>query len=305
VNGRAHGDPEALHVHIESSVMAASSPSGAERVPDVSVIVCTNRPAVLERFITSLAEAVRDAVPAGELIVVDDGSDPPVSTLAGIDRVIRRRAGGASAARNTGATAAAGDWLLFCDDDLLLGAQAIDRLWGARAPRHCLVPELRGPDGILQNAFTARWRRGDLKFDCAAHRIHNVAFPVSACLLVEKSVYWECGGMDERFVGIYYEDVMFGYALQRIGVATIMVDAVAVHHSHGGHVGPVPTYVRHGIFAGRWLFNALALRGWRRAVVLSLGVPRTLAESVRLRSIEPAAGYVRGLRRLADPARNT
>jgi GT2 family glycosyltransferase len=167
------------------------------------------------------------------------------------------------------------------------------------------VPELWGPDGILQNAFTARWRRGDLKFDCAAHRIHNVAFPVSACLLVEKSVYWECGGMDERFVGIYYEDVMFGYALQRIGVPTIMVDAVAVHHSHGGHLGPVPTYVRHGIFAGRWLFNALALRGWRRAVVLSLGVPRTLAESVRLRSVEPAAGYVRGLRRLADPAKNT
>jgi GT2 family glycosyltransferase len=273
-------------------------------VPDVSLIVCTNRPAVLERFIDQLAESARRSGPECEVIVVDDGSDPRVPALTGVDRVVRRRSGGAAAARNTGAAAAAGDWLLFCDDDVVLEPEAIDALWRARAPRRCLVPELRGPAGDLQNAFTANWRRGDMKFDLHEDRIPEVAYPVSACLLVERSAYWECGGMDERFV-IYYEDTMFGFALRGIGIPTLMVDAVAVHHMHGAGGGSVPAHVRRGVFTNRWLFAALALRGWRRVVALVLGPPRTIAESMRLRSAEPALGYVRGLWRLTGTARST
>ncbi|HEY2570319.1 MAG TPA: glycosyltransferase [Solirubrobacteraceae bacterium] len=271
-------------------------------MPDVSLIVCTNRPAVLGRFIGQLAESARQSAPVCEVIVVDDGSDPPVPVTGGVDRVVRQRASGAAAARNTGAAAAAGDWLLFCDDDVVLPPESIDVLWHSRAPRRCLVPELRGPDGHLQNAYTAHWRRGDLKFDLHRDPVPEVAYPVSACLLVEKSAYWECGGMDERFV-IYYEDTMFGFALRRIGMRTFMVDAVAVHHIHGS-AGGVPPHVRRGVFTGRWLFAALALRGWRRAVALTLGGPRTIAESMRLRSVEPALGYVRGLWRLTGAARN-
>jgi hypothetical protein len=96
---------------------------------------------------------------------------------------------------------------------------------------------------------------------------------------------------------------MHGFALQRIGVPTRMVNAVALHHIHGGSSGPTPGYVRRGVYAGRWLFTALALRGWRRAVALILGIPRTAAESVRTRSPEPAFGYVRGLGRLGRAAR--
>jgi GT2 family glycosyltransferase len=291
-----------VEVHIEYPAVAASFASFA-RVPDVSLIVCTNRPAVLERFIGQLAESARRSAPACELIVVDDGSNPPVPALAGVDRVVRRSAGGAAAARNTGAAAAAGDWLLFCDDDVVLAPEAIDVLWRSRAPRRCLVPELRGTDGHLQNAYTAHWRRGDLKFDLHPDPVPEVAYPVSACLLVEKSAYWECGGMDERFV-IYYEDTLFGFALRRIGIPTIMVDAVAVHHIHGATAGGVPLRVRRGVFTGRWLFAALALRGWQRVVALALGPPRTIAESMRLRSVEPALGYVRGLWRLTGSARS-
>ena len=92
----------------------------------ISVIIpCYKAADTLRRAVDS----VLDGAPAGlQLILVEDGSPDETGALcdtlaAGDARItaLHRQNGGASAARNTGLDAAAGDWVLFVDaDDTLL-----------------------------------------------------------------------------------------------------------------------------------------------------------------------------------------
>jgi glycosyltransferase involved in cell wall biosynthesis len=90
-------------------------------MPRVSVVIPTfGRPALVVRAVRSvLAQTVRDI----EVLVVIDGADPDtVAALAQVDdprlRVIEREGkGGAGLARDSGADAAAGEWVAFLDDD--------------------------------------------------------------------------------------------------------------------------------------------------------------------------------------------
>jgi glycosyltransferase involved in cell wall biosynthesis len=86
--------------------------------PAVSVIVCThNRPHMLARALESvLRQDFRDY----EVVVVDDGSEPPAEVPArgaGPVRLIVARYGGVGAARAAGLKAARGPFIAYCDDD--------------------------------------------------------------------------------------------------------------------------------------------------------------------------------------------
>jgi glycosyltransferase involved in cell wall biosynthesis len=97
----------------------------------ISVLIIThNRHALLPRAIASVAQ---QTVLPMELIVVDDGSTPPVSTddlaLSGALelRLIRNAApSGPARARNIGIAAAAGAWIAFLDDDDEFSPDKID-----------------------------------------------------------------------------------------------------------------------------------------------------------------------------------
>jgi glycosyltransferase involved in cell wall biosynthesis/2-polyprenyl-3-methyl-5-hydroxy-6-metoxy-1,4-benzoquinol methylase len=89
----------------------------ADRAPLFSVIIPThNRPDYLAEAIESvLAQTVQDF----EVIVVDDGSEPPVPEHDDprVRLTRRQQAVGPSQARNDGASAANGEYLAFLDDD--------------------------------------------------------------------------------------------------------------------------------------------------------------------------------------------
>ena len=89
----------------------------SDGVPLVSVIICTfNRPEMLPRALDSvLNQRFQDY----EVIVVDDGSDEPVSSVntSGRIRLIRTKHLGVGAARATGLNAARGEFVAYCDDD--------------------------------------------------------------------------------------------------------------------------------------------------------------------------------------------
>ena len=101
----------------------------------ISVLIIThNRHAALRRAIASVA---RQTVLPMELIVVDDGSMPPVSKddlalAAGLPhplplRLVRNAApSGPAHARNAGIAAAAGAWIAFLDDDDEFSPDKID-----------------------------------------------------------------------------------------------------------------------------------------------------------------------------------
>lgn len=86
--------------------------------PDVTVVLAThNRQALLAEAVRSVSQ---QDWPSWECIVVDDGSEPPVSLPVADPRVevIRRpESGGPAAARNTGLRAATGRYVAFLDDD--------------------------------------------------------------------------------------------------------------------------------------------------------------------------------------------
>jgi glycosyltransferase involved in cell wall biosynthesis len=93
----------------------------SDRGPTLSVIVPTrNRPESLKRTVAHLGD---QDLPRSryEVIVVDDGSTPPVE-MEGLGdsrvRLLRRSGGERSAARNGGAEIARGEILVFVDDDI-------------------------------------------------------------------------------------------------------------------------------------------------------------------------------------------
>jgi glycosyltransferase involved in cell wall biosynthesis len=89
-----------------------------------------------------IGEALQSAVAHGpsvsDIVVVDDGStDGSPDVAASLSdpriRVCRNSGAGVSAARNTGAATASGEWLLFLDADDRLKPRAVDRLLAAAA----------------------------------------------------------------------------------------------------------------------------------------------------------------------------
>ncbi len=91
-----------------------------------SVVICThNRARVVERAVQAALDAARLCVPAAEVLVVDNAStDDTARALADLDRrsgsalrVLTEPEVGLSAARNRGLAAAAGDVVVFLDDD--------------------------------------------------------------------------------------------------------------------------------------------------------------------------------------------
>jgi FkbM family methyltransferase len=89
----------------------------------LSVVIPTrDRRATLERTLGRLA--TQDPSVSWEVVVVDSGKEEPFPIAEGFDaaplRVIRSAPLTAAAARNRGAAVAAGRWLVFIDDDILV-----------------------------------------------------------------------------------------------------------------------------------------------------------------------------------------
>lgn len=97
----------------------------------VSIVIAARNAA---RFIgATLASAANQGQELGEIIVVDDGSTDATAAIVGSfpDRRVRlvsNHGRGVSAARNTGARIATGEWLMFLDADDVLRAAALARL---------------------------------------------------------------------------------------------------------------------------------------------------------------------------------
>ena len=227
-------------------------------VHPVSVVVpCFEAPAALA---LTLAGLERQTWPRGlfEVVVVDDGSEPPLAAPATPlrIRVVRqeRRGFGLARARNAGARAAAHDILVFLDGDVipeaeLLAAHArwchavsdvLTQGFCAFAPMHGIDPAaVRGRPGTLRSLFRGRpvdppWlerhmvrtadltaRRDDL---FRAFTGHNFA--------IRKAFFDEVGGFDETFDRYGGEDTEFGYrACVRGGLL------VPVREAFGWHQG--------------------------------------------------------------------
>jgi len=94
---------------------------------EISVVIPVyNRPRFVNRAIQSVAN---QSIPPKEIIVIDDGSTPPVKNDHSLIRLIRNEDNqGVSIARNLGISHATSDWIAFLDSDDIWATNHLDVL---------------------------------------------------------------------------------------------------------------------------------------------------------------------------------
>ena len=228
-------------------------------VRGVSVVVpCFEAPDALALTLAGL-EGQRYPRGLFEVVVVDDGSEPPLGAPAatGLDlRVVRqeRRGFGLARARDTGARAAAHDILVFLDGDVIpeAGLLAAHARWhhavsDALTLGFCAFVSVAGIDagavrarpGSLRELFAGRpfdppWlerhmaRTGDLtsRHDDLFRAVTGHNFGIS------RAFFEEVGGFDESFARYGGEDTEFGWRAQVRGGLL-----VPVREAFGWHQG--------------------------------------------------------------------
>lgn len=109
--------------------MGSTAGTTVSAMPLVSVVSATNR--ISPFFAEALGSLAAQTYPRVEIIVVDDGSPDPaavdvvVARVAPEARVLHRVAAGVSSARNAGAQASTGEFVVFFDDDDIAHPQRI------------------------------------------------------------------------------------------------------------------------------------------------------------------------------------
>jgi glycosyltransferase involved in cell wall biosynthesis len=96
-------------------------------LPITVIIPAHNRPEFLREAVESVK---KQTVQPEEIIVVDDGSTPPITDLPGV-RIITQANAGLPTARNSGIAAAKSEWLAFLDDDDIWEPDKLERQWQA------------------------------------------------------------------------------------------------------------------------------------------------------------------------------
>lgn len=167
-------------------------------VLDVAVIIPARAPRVPLR---PLLDALSDAA---EIVVVDDGSDPPIDLLGSVGvRVLRNEATvGASASRNRGLAETSTPIVAFVDSDIVprpgwfaaLLAHFDDPTVGMVAPRVRAIEGDGGPIDLYERTESPldRGRRGSY-----ARLDGRLSYVPSATLLVRRTAAEEVNGFDE------------------------------------------------------------------------------------------------------------
>lgn len=230
--------------------------------PPLSVVVpCFEAPEALELTLAGL-EGQDYPKELFEVVVVDDGSSPPVAVPGSTPldvRVVRREAGGfgLAAARNAGARAAAHEILVFLDGDVIpeAGLLAAHACWhkgvaDALTLGFCAsvsaagldAAAIRGRTGPLADLLAGRpydppWlERHMARTDDLTSRHDDLFRAVTGNNFgIRRAFFEEVGGFDESFDRYGGEDTEFGYrAWCRGGLLAPVRDAFGWHQGRWG-----------------------------------------------------------------------
>jgi len=177
----------------------------------VSVVITTHdRPGTVQGAITSALDQRGVDV---EVIVVDDGSDPPFERGDLPIEVIRRDvAGGPCASRNAGLAVASAEWVMFLDDDDRLEPTALRTALVAAAgsdlPRPVAVLSgialVDGNGNVVARRLPVRLPRGCDYF--LEGPVSGRSYQTHNSLVAPTAVVRAIGGWDERMWGTEHDD---------------------------------------------------------------------------------------------------
>jgi glycosyltransferase involved in cell wall biosynthesis len=205
-----------------------------EPSPDlVSVVIPTyQRAALLSRALESVRRQTR---PAGEVIVVDDGSTDGTGEMVRGEfpwaRYLRQENAGVSAARNLGLAAARGDWIALLDSDDAWRPDKLERQLAALAAepeeRICHTDEIWIRDGRRVNPRRRHVKRGGWIF---RYCLPLCAISPSAAL-IHRSVFDRVGMFDEALPACEDYDLW----LRITARYPVLLVPEPLVEKHGGH----------------------------------------------------------------------
>ncbi len=230
---------------------------------DVSVVVATyNRPELLERLLVQLGQ---QTLPPSrfEVVVVDDGSAPPVGDrLAHLKvpyalHVITQANAGAAAARHHGIVEAKGGLVVVTDDDMQVPPHFLAAHVAAHPPgtRRAVIGRIEPDPDVASMPYFERWyayrlnamakelERGKVSLQGSSLYTGNVSF--------RREDYLEVGGFDPAFGRS--EDAELGLRLEESGVdLRFAPDATTRHGSdHTSEVVWLKRAFLYGVFDSR------------------------------------------------------
>ncbi len=202
------------------------------------------------------------------IVVVDNASQEPApeafsSSRPGLQLIVRPDNGGFAAGVNAGWRVAQSPWLLVLNPDVEVArgflGQVFERLdqyeTDPTVRRESSGSACRNPDGspqgsvgVFPNLARTIWEqfipRSRRKYQPGWRiRIGPVDWVTGACMLVNSAMIAELGGMDEDFF-LYYEEVAFSRAAQRMGWRVEYDASVTVVHRHPLQNRPISPKMR-------------------------------------------------------------
>jgi GT2 family glycosyltransferase len=242
--------PQPLVIAPPSEVFAAFAlPTSAQ--PRVSIVIPVyNKFAYTAACLRSLAE--HHGAVAFEAIVVDDASSDAtpqrLAEIGGIRSVRNAQNLGFVGSCNAGAERAAGEFIVFLNNDTVVTAGWLDALLRCfeEEPDCGLAgAKLVYPDGRLQEAggivFAdgSGWNHG--RFDDPADPRYNFRREADYCsgaaILIRRDLFVQLGGFDARYAPAYYEDTDLAFAVRAAGKKVFYEPRSMVIHFEGVTAG--------------------------------------------------------------------
>lgn len=201
----------------------------------ISVIIPThNRP---DKIADTVAALRQQTLPATdyEILVMDDGSTPPVVLTGEIEnpkcRVLRLEGVERSAARNAGAAAAQGGLLVFVDDDISVGRDFLASHLTAHTewPEALLVGAISLPNEALATPF-GRFRQ-KLEQQGVPHKRGVITarnFCAAANMSIVRTIFQNLQGFDPRLSSGEDQDLALRYS-NAGGHLAYVPEAKAIH----------------------------------------------------------------------------
>ena len=205
----------------------------------ISVIIPShNRRILLQQVLDTLAEQTFPADQFEVIVVLDGCTDESIDMLRKLSvpfslHVIEQEPTGASAARNHGAKEAAGDLLIFLDDDIVPVPDFIQAHINAHQGSNAPVVIGYSPAILEENTFFSLELRGwwEAMFRSMRQPGHRFLFSdmLSGNFSISRDVFHTIGGFDLNFA--VHEDYEFGVRLIQAGIPfAFEPKAVGRHH---------------------------------------------------------------------------
>jgi GT2 family glycosyltransferase/SAM-dependent methyltransferase len=249
--GRPAPPPEPPAPEIEASEEPEVFELPEFEHPKVSLIIPVHARADLTR---ACLESIRRHTThvSYEVIVVDDAADRDtgrlLAGLRGAKVIVNEKNLGYIRSMNRGTSAARGDWLVLCNNDIEVTEgwlQAMLECAQSAEDVGVVTPKFVYPDGTLNEAGGIIWRdgtganygRGDPPALFQYEYRRETDYGSAAALMVRAELWRAVGGFDERYLPMYYEDVDICFQARERGLRVLYEPDAVVIHLEGATAG--------------------------------------------------------------------